>query len=169
MLDMSEDADRENHEEVVRRPINFSWIWYKKLAGTGKPMSKDEIAWLVKQGVGHIITTTEEPLDKSWIDGIECLHLPTPDLKAPSEDFMDRAVVFIHNRVLDKDGKSVVVHCHAGLGRTGCILACYMIRHMGYTAERAIRHLRNERPGSIQSKAQEDALYAYEKRKLGFE
>ena len=39
-----------------------------------------------------------------------------------------------------------------------------MIRHMDYTAENAIKHIRSERPGSIQSESQENALYMYEKR-----
>ena len=60
----------------------------------------------------------------------------------------------------------VCISCtlQAGLGRAGSILACYMIRHMDYTAENAIKHIRSERPGSIQSESQENALYMYEKR-----
>ena len=158
------DIYRKIHGKITKKPTNFSWIIDGKLAGTGRPMTRDEFDWLIEQGIGSVITMTEEPLEKSWVKGIDWLHLPTPDLEPPSSDSMDKAVDFIHKRISDVPGNSVAVHCQAGLGRAGSILACYMIRHMDYTAENAIKHIRSERPGSIQSESQENALYMYEKR-----
>ena len=45
----------------------------------------------------------------------------------------------------------VMVHCLAGLGRTGTILACYLIKYEKMSAEDAIQHVREKRHGSIQS------------------
>jgi len=56
-----------------------------------------------------------------------------------------------------------MVHCAAGLGRAGTILACYFIKYMKCTAEEAINKVREQRPGSIQSETQELAITFYEK------
>ena len=70
-------------------------------------------------------------------------------------------VDFIHERINKKE--PVMVHCAAGIGRTGTILACYLIKHQNHTAKDAIEKVRKERPGSIQSERQEIVVGLYEK------
>lgn len=41
------------------------------------------------------------------------------------------------------------MHCKAGLGRTGLLLCCYMMKHHGFTAHEAIGYIRVCRPGSV--------------------
>lgn len=43
----------------------------------------------------------------------------------------------------------VAVHCKAGLGRTGSLIACYMMKHYRLTASECIAFLRVSRPGSV--------------------
>ena len=152
---------RKIHGRVTKRPTNFSWLLQDKLAGSGMPTTFEEINWVRKQGVKSIITMTERGLPDSWVEGLEYLHIPTEDLSAPDIDKIDATVDFIHERIKNKD--PVMVHCAAGIGRTGTILASYLIKYQNLTAKEAIKKIRQERPGSIQSESQEMAVTFYEK------
>ncbi|OXB65340.1 hypothetical protein ASZ78_016984 [Callipepla squamata] len=48
----------------------------------------------------------------------------------------------------------VAVHCHAGLGRTGVLVACYLVFATRMTADQAILFVRAKRPNSIQTRGQ---------------
>ena len=47
------------------------------------------------------------------------------------------------------DGQVMAVHCLAGLGRTGTLIALYLMKHLGFTANEAIGWMRICRPGSV--------------------
>ena len=150
---------RRVHGRITKRPTNFSWVIAGKLAGSGMPTSHGEFDWIVKQGISSVVTMTEGPLPGNWTQGVDYLHVPTPDLAAPGMDEIDTAVEFIHAQITRK--RPVLVHCAAGLGRAGTILACYHVKYLGYSGPAAIRKIRRERPGSIQSDVQETAISLY--------
>ena len=152
---------RKVHGKITKKPTNFSWLLDDKLAGCGMPTTADEINWILKQGIKSIVTMTENALPKSWIKDTRYLHVPTEDLNAPDMDKIDAAVDFIHERI--NNNEPVMVHCAAGIGRTGTILACYLIKHQNHSAKVAIEKVRKERPGSIQSERQEFVVSLYEK------
>ena len=154
---------RKVHGKITKKPTNFSWLIKEKLAGSGMPTTFDELDWVLKQGVKSIVTMTENALPESWIEDIKYLHVPTPDLTAPDMDKIDTTVDFIHERISNKEEEAVMVHCAAGMGRTGTILACYLVKYQKYSAKDAVKKLREERPGSIQSETQEIAIQLYEK------
>jgi atypical dual specificity phosphatase len=152
---------RKVHGKITKKPTNFSWLIEEKLAGSGIPTSFEEFHWIVNQGVKSIVTMTENSLPDEWVQSIDYLHVPTPDLTAPDMDKIESTVDFINEQI--NNDQPVMVHCAAGMGRAGTILACYFVKYKKLTAEKAIEKIRNNRPGSIQSEVQELAIGFFEK------
>ena len=155
------DAKRKLHGMITGKPDNFSWLIDGKLAGSAIPTSKDEIKWVQEQGVKSIVTIREEPLADEWIKDVNYLHVMSNDMGVPEFDDLIHAVDFIHRRITNNE--YVLVHCLAGLGRTGTILACYLVKYQNMTADEATQKVREERPGSIQSYPQEEIIFRFEK------
>ena len=155
------DAKRKLHGMITGKPDNFSWLIDGKLAGSAIPTSKDEIKWVQEQGVKSIVTIREEPLVNEWIKDVNYLHIMSNDMGVPEFDDLIHAVDFIHRRITNNE--PVLVHCLAGIGRTGTILACYLVKYQNTSAEEAIQMVREQRPGSIQSYPQEEIIFRFEK------
>ena len=155
------DAKRKLHGMITGKPDNFSWLIDGKLAGSAIPTSKDEIKWVQEQGVKSIVTIREEPLVDEWIKDVNYLHVMSNDMGVPEFDDLIHAVDFIHRRITNNE--PVLVHCLAGIGRTGTILACYLVKYQNTSAEEAIQMVREQRPGSIQSYPQEEIIFRLEK------
>ena len=154
------DAKRKLHGMVTGRPDNFSWLIENKLAGSAIPTSKDEINWLQEQGVKSIVTIREEPLDENWVEDVKYLHVISNDMGVPEFSDLVNSVDYIHKRITEDE--PVMVHCLAGLGRTGTILACYLIKYEKISAKNAIQKIREKRHGSIQSFTQEEIIFRFE-------
>lgn len=145
----------------------FSWVERGKLAGMPKPGDwnrlESDLTYLREQGIRLLFTLTESALDSDLLArfDIASVHLPVRDFTPPSEDqllqFVREATVAI------SQGRAVGVHCRAGIGRTGTFLAAWLIAQ-GMTAPAAIAKLRSLRPGSIETREQEQALHAFAKR-----
>ena len=155
------DVWRKVHGTVTGRPDNFSWLIENKLAGSAIPTSIDEVKWVIGQGVKSIVTVREEPLDESWVKDVNYLHILSNDMSVPEFDDLIYAVDFIHRRITNNE--PVLVHCLAGMGRTGVILACYLVKYQKMSASEATEKVREERPGSIQSYPQEEIIFRFEK------
>ena len=148
---------------MMDRPTNFSWVVEGKLAGSGLPMTEDEFEWLVDRGIKSIVTVREVALPSDWFDGndIDYMHLQVEDFGAPTIEELDQAVDFIDQQIAN--GRPAMVHCAAGKGRTGAVIAAYLVKKQNLTAKQAIIKLRGMRPGSVQSVSQETAVSMYEK------
>ena len=155
------DVWRKVHGSVTGRPDNFSWLIENKLAGSAVPTSIDEVEWAVKQGIKSIVTIREEPLEENWIKDVNYLHILSNDMGVPEFVDLGSAVDFIHRRITNNE--PVMVHCLAGLGRTGTILACYLVKYQNMSADEAIQKVREERSGSIQSYPQEEIIFRFSK------
>jgi atypical dual specificity phosphatase len=153
--DLTEDEKRQ-----IILP-NFSWLFENKLAAMPYPESEDAFTLLYRIGVKALLNLSEEPLPykTSKTIGILIRHIPVADYTAPTLEQVQEAVVMISS-CLDRN-MPVVVHCMAGLGRTGTILACYLVS-MEMPANNAISNIREWRPGSIETIEQEAVVYEYE-------
>ncbi len=149
--------------ELNRNLERFYWMAPGSLAGCSLPGKgnagalNEDLLWLKAQDIGALVSLTETPLPPAPLQAldIEALHLPVPDMTAPLPEQLHRALEFIdwHHAT----GTGVAVHCLMGQGRTGTVLAAYLIR-AGMSAEEAIAELRTRCPGALSSPSQEAAL-----------
>jgi atypical dual specificity phosphatase len=138
-------------------PDRFSWIDQPRLAAMARPESLDELAWLRQQGIELLISLTEDPPRRDWINeaGLFLLHVPVVDMDAPTQEQLNQSLSAVSRA--HEQNMGVGIHCGAGLGRTGVILACYFVSK-NLSAKNAIARVRRLRPGSIETEAQEEAV-----------
>jgi atypical dual specificity phosphatase len=144
--------------------LEFRWLISGKLAGSAQPgllgswnLDMDHIR---EQGIDVIVSLTEDALapDPSTV-GFQFLHFPIDDMGIPfprESAELCRTV----RRHMDQ-GRAVLLHCRAGKGRTGTMLACCLISN-GQSAEEALREVRRVNRHYVESDAQEAFLKHFE-------
>lgn len=90
--------------------------------------------------------------------GILFYHFPIRDMTAPSCQTIDIITNIIVNHLLN--GKNVLVHCYQGLGRSGLICACCLVR-LGLTDLKSIELVRKFRRGAIITNQQKESVIYY--------
>jgi len=149
-----------------RAVLNFSFVVPKILAGMARPglfgQLDEDLAFVKSEGIRAILSLSESPLDETLVrrEGFSYLHVPVGDFTAPTLEQVERCVSFI-DRMVEEENKPVAIHCGAGCGRTGTILACYLVKK-AKTAEEAIEDIRSKRPCSIETDTQRVLVYRYE-------
>ncbi len=141
---------------------NFSWLIEGEIAGMAKPASSVfDFEFLKENGFEAIVSLTEFPLNEVLIEefGFSVKHIPVRDFEAPTLEQIEDFIAFAEKA--RAEGKKLVVHCDAGIGRTGTALACYLISK-GYKAAKAIEEVRIKRPGSVETFEQEELVMKYE-------
>jgi atypical dual specificity phosphatase len=143
---------------------NFSYLIEGVLAGCAHPASfgqtHESLCELHANGIRAIVSLDEEglPLHLLAEYGFQYLHLPMPDFGVPTLEQACNFVRFVRRqRAL---GNPVVVHCRAGFGRTGTMLAVFLVSE-GVSPEDAIRRVRQLRPGSIETSEQEAFIHQF--------
>ncbi len=150
----------------------FYWLIDDVLAGCPRPGGQrsddkrldDDLLSLKRQGVRAVLSLTEDPLLDGALarHGLAELHLPVDDLTPPTPAQLEAALAFIDQH--RARGESVAVHCKMGQGRTGTVLAAYLIR-AGWDLADALAEVRAICPGAIGSAEQEEALHAFAARR----
>jgi len=109
---------------------------------------EDYYSFFKKKNVTTIIRLNKKYYDKKRFSkvGVTVLEIyfrdgSTPNV-AQTNQFLD---------IMEKlpPGEGCGVHCKAGLGRTGTLIGCYLMKHYQFTAADAIAWIRICRPGSI--------------------
>ena len=92
--------------------------------------------------------------------GLAWHHLPIGDMAVPDAGFEERWLKSgpLFRKSL-RGGGRLVVHCRAGLGRTGMFGARLLVE-LGIAPDAAIAAIRKARPGSIETVEQEEHVRA---------
>jgi atypical dual specificity phosphatase len=143
-------------------PRGFYWALQGRLGGLPRPGVVTELdrdlEGLARLGVTVLVTLEERETVSSEalaVHGIRLVHVPIPDMHAPSLETAARLCERVDAMLAA--GDVVAVHCLAGLGRTGTVLAAYLVWR-GQSALDAIERVRAIKPRSIQSVEQAEFL-----------
>lgn len=146
-------------------PPHFRFILPGLLAGMGKPgllaEVDDDLEAIAHAGIVTLITLTEKPFPLELLRpfGIQGRHFPIEDMGVPPIRTAYRLAADVDRSI--ERGEPVAFHCHAGLGRTGTMLAAVLILR-GDDATTAISRLRATGRGYVQSRSQEMFLRRFE-------
>ena len=133
--------------------MKINWIEPGALAASGIPLGVKDLQSLYEQGVRAIVSLTEHPLTVqkeitpqvlTEID-LTCLHKPIVDQEPPDMATVRETAQFI-NQMKAQD-QPVLLHCHAGIGRTGTMLHAYYLAE-GLSLEEAMAKVKAGKPTS---------------------
>lgn len=113
----------------------------------GAPTYRRDYQFLLDNGISAVVNIRAERSDDlAFYDrhGITHLRLHVPDVSAPSAEVVEEAANWIDAQVAD--GRTVLVHCAKGRGRSATLLAGYLMRSEGITFAEARRRLEEKRP-----------------------
>ncbi|PWB83609.1 MAG: ABC transporter [Methylocystaceae bacterium] len=147
-------------------PRGFVWLLEGRLAGTPYPGAVHDVDYdlelLKNAGVTTLITLTEKNFSQDALArlAMDNFHCAIVDRRAPT--IAQAEMLIAHMSELLKIGKVLAVHCRAGVGRTGLVLAAYLIGEKGFSAQDAMTRVRTLNPEFIQTREQEAFLFEYE-------
>jgi protein-tyrosine phosphatase len=129
---------------VMAKPVAGEWI-------------DDEFSGISKHGITRIISLLErsEAYEVGLKDEeiyaekhqLEFVSYPIPDRGLPSSiNEFSRFTKDLYQSAAK--GNNIVIHCRAGIGRTG-IVAAGVLLHCGFTAEQAFKHISEKRGVSV--------------------
>ena len=143
----------------------FNWILPNQLAGSGRPglynEAEEDIEFIQEFGFNKVISLTEDALEPIFYDNdFEVIHFPISDMYVPRLQPTQELCTQLKKDI--QNGQSILVHCKAGLGRTGTIEACILVE-LGHTGDDAIVEVRKKNSWAIQNSIQEGFIRDYHK------
>lgn len=138
------------------------WVLKDRLLLSRAPRSPQELQDLRRAGVTHVLCLLPGGEEGNWAAsaGLRFLSWPIEDMGSPSVSALSSAVDRVRS-VLAGPGRSLLVHCQAGLGRSGAVAASYLGASAALPATQAIAFVRRQRPNSLWSQDKEVAVEAF--------
>jgi atypical dual specificity phosphatase len=146
-------------------PREFHWIQPHLLGGMQYPGllndDKQDLSALQELKVSILISLTETAYDADKLHAyqIQGIHFPIDDMDVPS--LAKTKALCIQIETWQQQNHAVIVHCKAGLGRTGTMLACMLVYQLK-TAIKAIETVRLINPYYIQNDKQLEFVCLFE-------
>jgi protein-tyrosine phosphatase len=122
------------------------WVHSGLLAGRYPRDVQQDLPALLAAGITLFLDLTEvgelPPYEPLLPKGIEHLRMPIRDFTAPIPQRMELILQALGAAL--SEGRTVYLHCHGGIGRTGTVVGCHLVRrgHTGAAALLEIRRLR---------------------------
>lgn len=152
-----------NRYEQEERAFDLNWIVPGKLLALSDPQRRPEVKasrfsrlrkYFRQSGVKGVVRLNKDDNMARYglIYDARCFTangFTHNDLYYEDGGIPTKAIIKKFTRVVDQCDGAVAVHCRAGLGRTGTLIACYLIRQYRFSAAEAVGWLRICRPGSV--------------------
>ncbi len=88
------------------------------------------------------------------------IHYPIHDFSTPKDLPAFDSFIKDAGNALKKS--NILIHCSAGLGRTGLVSAALLIKYKQFSASKAVRVVRKSRMGTVETSEQESFLLKYD-------
>ena len=160
----------EQRETRPAAPTHFCWLLPGQLGGLPRPgVVRDldaDLDGLAAIGVTTLVCLEESspvPLDAVRARGMKHRIFPIPDMGVPTLEALVGLLRALSHAL--EGGEVVALHCLAGLGRTGLVLAAYLLwSRRERTAAGAIEAVRSLRSRMVQTIEQEQLLREFQLR-----
>lgn len=133
---------------IPNKILSFCGPHNRSIIENGYPYHSPEVYfdYFKSHNVSTIIRLNKRMYDAKRFTkaGFEHVDLFFVDGSTPSNEIVERFI-----NVVDSAKGAVAVHCKAGLGRTGTLIGCWMMKEYGVTAAESMAWLRICRPGSV--------------------
>jgi atypical dual specificity phosphatase len=140
---------------------NFRWLVDGKIAGSGVPRTDEDIEWLRLRGVDTIVSFSKvspKLLNKITELGMHHVQIPIEDYGTPEYHQINRFLDVVQNEM--KQGRSILMHCYSGIGRTGTMFALFLV-HEGLDWQEAV-----EEGGGLETGSQRLCVQIYQEHRI---
>ncbi len=111
-------------------------VWFSQVTPTlwlgGAPTYERDFDAVLTLGITAVVDMrAERTSEPAWFEqhGVALRQYRVPDVTVPDEDVLDDAVPWITDRLAE--GRTVLIHCAKGRGRSATVLAAYLMQAKG--------------------------------------